>query len=86
MLDSGTSRLEEASDMLAEARALTLQALNGTLNQTDRSLIADQIESIAESLVSIGNTQLSDRYLFSGTAVDTRPFEIVGSGEDCPCA
>jgi flagellar hook-associated protein 3 FlgL len=82
VLDSGASRLQEASDLIAEARALTVQALNGTLNQVDRSLIADQIEAIADGLVAAGNAQYGDRYLFSGTAVGTQPFEVVGSGAE----
>lgn len=82
LLETGASRLEEGSNLLAEARALTLQALNGTLNQTDRNTIADQIESIAESLAATANTQSGDRYLFSGTATDTKPFDFTGTGAE----
>ena len=82
LLEAGASRLEEASNLLSEARALTLQGLNGTLNQTDRNTIADQIEAIAEGLASTANTQLGDRFLFSGTETDTKPFEFVGQGSE----
>jgi flagellar hook-associated protein 3 FlgL len=80
LLESGASRLEGASNMLAEARALTLQGLNGTLNQSDRNTIADQIQAIAEGLVDTANAQHGDRFLFSGTATNVKPFEIVGQG------
>ncbi len=74
VLATSTLQLEEASTLLTEARALTLQALNGTQSKNDRHAIADQIDQIAANLLEIGNAQFGDQYLFGGTETGRRPF------------
>jgi flagellar hook-associated protein 3 len=74
VLATSTLQLEEASSLLTEARALTLQALNGTQSTSDRRALADQIDQIASNLLEIGNSQFGDHYLFGGTESGEPPF------------
>jgi flagellar hook-associated protein 3 FlgL len=69
------SALVSSTDILSRTRELTLQGLNGTLNQTDRESLATEIERRLDELVGLGNTQLGDgQYLFSGFMTAVRPF------------
>jgi len=80
MLDSAAGNLQDASGILSEARALLVQGMNGTLEPQDRQLLANEIELIRDRMIEIANSQIGDRYLFSGTATDRAPFveETVG--------
>lgn len=76
----GASALEDASGIIADARILVLQGLNGTLSDEDRSTLASQIDLIREQLIDSANLSVDGRYLFSGTATDRKPFveETIG--------
>lgn len=82
VLATSTLQLEEASTLLTESRALTLQALNGTQSPSDRRALADQIDQIASNLLEIANSQFGDHYLFGGTETGHPPFKEVGGSND----
>jgi flagellin-like hook-associated protein FlgL len=73
-LDTGASALEQAGNLVSEARALSLQAINGISSPEDRRLIAGQLREIKTQLLDLANSQSGGRYLFSGTASDMAPF------------
>jgi flagellin-like hook-associated protein FlgL len=75
IVDMSAAALQDGGDLLAEARTLLLQGMNGTLSAEDREALASQVELLRTQLVEIGNTKLTDRYLFAGTATDARPWE-----------
>jgi flagellar hook-associated protein 3 FlgL len=79
-LDTGSSALEDGSQLLSEARALTLQGINGTLGQEDRNSLAYQIDLLRQSLLEAANVQSGDRHVFGGTATDRAPFEEYEAG------
>lgn len=71
------SALGSATDALQDVRSRTVQALNGTLTDEDRSALAQNIRGDYETLVSVANTRDgSGNYLFSGYKSDTPPFNI----------
>ncbi len=82
VLATSTIELEEASEVLSEARALVLQAMNGSQSPSDRAAIGDQIEQIADTLFEIANTRFGDRYLFAGTDTVNPPFVNDPAGTD----
>lgn len=73
-VDAATAALEQASTLITEARTLLLQGMNGTLNQTDRTSLGNQLELLLESLLDVANTQSGDDYLFSGTETGSRAY------------
>ncbi|MBI5364840.1 MAG: flagellar hook-associated protein FlgL [Planctomycetes bacterium] len=76
LIDAGIAAIDEAGNLYSEARELVVQGLNGTLNDTDRSSLAQQIELLQERLVEVGNSKLGERFLFGGTESSTEPFAV----------
>lgn len=74
LLDSGMSSLNEASSILTDARALAVQGLNGTLNDSDRKALAQNLELLKSRMIEVGNSKLGDRYIFGGTDTTDMPF------------
>jgi flagellar hook-associated protein 3 len=80
MLDTASSALQDAGGMLAEARAILLQSMNGTQSTDDRRLFANSISLIRDRMLEIGNARTGNRYLFAGTSTNTAPFVEESSG------
>jgi len=74
-LDLAATRVQDASDILIEARALLVQGMNGTLSQGDRSVLADQVRILRDRLLESANASGPEGRLFNGTAGnDDAPF------------
>ncbi len=73
-LNIGANSLQDASDLISQAKALTLQALNGTSSADDRRLLGQQLRQIKAQLLDIANTSDGGRFLFAGTNVGAKPF------------
>ena len=66
-----------AENILQRIRELAIQGTNGGLNDSDRSTIAKEVNSLRDSLFSLSNTQdTSGNYIFSGTAVKSPAYAI----------
>jgi len=74
MLDSAAGALQDAGGLIAEARALLLQGMNGPQTAEDKKLLAGEIERIRERLLELGNQKLGERSLFAGTESGIAPF------------
>src|SRR5687767_4091068 len=70
-LDLAATRLENASDILTEARALLVQGLNGTLSEGDRAVLAEQVRILRDRLLESANASGPEGPLFNGTAGQT---------------
>jgi len=67
--------LQNAVDILHRIKELGVQGLNDTNSPNDRIIIATEIESLNEQLVSLANTRNANgEYLFSGFKSATQPF------------
>lgn len=53
-----------------------VSGITGTVNETDRKVIAEELRSLANSMVSDLNLSIAGRRLFGGTNNDTMPFSI----------
>ncbi|MGZ5049733.1 MAG: flagellar hook-associated protein FlgL [Methylobacter sp.] len=61
------SALATAGDILARAKDLTVQAMNASLNSSDRVAIKDEIDQLLQQMVGLANTQNANgEYIFSG--------------------
>jgi flagellin-like hook-associated protein FlgL len=74
LLDSAAARMQEVSEALVQARALVVQAMNGTLTDQDRATIAASVEQLRTRVFEVANDTIDGRYLFAGTATSTQPF------------
>ncbi len=70
----GTS-LQQIQQVVQSARELVVQASNGTLNASDMQAAAQQIYQYIGQIKETANTQYDGSYVFSGSAVDTPPWQ-----------
>jgi flagellar hook-associated protein 3 FlgL len=78
-LNTTDTALGSISSDAGRARDLLLQGANGTLSQTDKDAIADELDQLADSIKTAGNTQYAGNYIFAGTATKTQPFAVGGA-------
>ena len=72
--------LSDATKTLQRVKDLMIYASNGSLSETDRLAIKDEVEMQVEHLGDILNTNFDGRYIFAGQKTTTRPFEIGDGG------
>lgn len=68
------SSFAQIGEGVHRARALSINAANGTLAEGDRADVAKEVAQIREDIFSIGNTRFGDRYIFGGTKTQSEPF------------
>ncbi len=71
--------LASAGDILQRAREVAVQGGNDTLAVSDMQAAAREVEQLLEQMISVGNAQYSDAYMFGGFRIDVAPFSPVGS-------
>ena len=69
--------LESIQEILSQVKGLTMQASNDTLGQSERKIIASELNELLESVLQFTNTDNNGRYIFSGTKTSTAPFSAV---------
>ena len=77
-MNSTESSLSAIEDIQKTFKAKTLQAANDDKDEKggDWPAIAREMKAGIEQIVSLGNTQLGDRYIFGGQADLREPFQI----------
>jgi flagellar hook-associated protein 3 FlgL len=70
------STLSNVVQVLTRAISIGTEGANGTVNAADRQAIAGEVQGLLTQLVSLGNTSYQGTYIFSGTAVTTKPFTL----------
>lgn len=74
------SALGEASDLLRQARTLTIASAKDSLGQGERTAAAVQMRNLRDALLRVANSEYDGRKIFSGTKTDTKPFSLAGDG------
>ncbi len=78
-LDAAESALSHSLDLISDARVLAIQMANATVNSEQRNAAAGNVQHMIEEIVSLGNSRINGRYLFSGTRTDAAPFDDDGT-------
>jgi flagellar hook-associated protein 3 FlgL len=73
-LQSADSALNSVVLTLQRAITLGIQGGNGTLSDSDRSAVAQELQGLQEQVLSLANTSIEGVYLFAGTESQTAPF------------
>ncbi len=81
VVDTATAGLQNASNLLSEARQLLIESMNGTLSPGDREALSVEFDLLRTQLMEIGNLRTGDRYLFAGTDSGQPPWVTEGSGD-----
>jgi flagellar hook-associated protein 3 FlgL len=80
-LETESATLSSAGDILIRMKELTIQANNSTTAGTTRTVLATEMQSLRDQLLSLANsTDASGSYLFSGSKVHTPAFATDASG------
>lgn len=78
-LEATDSVLSHVSDSVIRTKELALQAVNGTLSKEDRVSISKEIEEIEKHLLSLSNTTVRGKYIFSGMKTETPAYDTAGT-------
>ena len=71
--------LGEAANLMVSAKELAVAMETETISTVERATAAQEVAALLDSLVTVANTHYNGIYLFSGTAVDTEPFDDTGT-------
>jgi len=71
-VDITESTLNNIGDVIQRARELAVQGNNGTMTETDRIKIAEEIKQLKNQLINLANTTYAGRQIFSGYKTDTK--------------
>lgn len=75
-MNTSDAAMVNIKDILSTIVAKTTGAANGTNTDKDLAATAKELKALIEQMVTIGNSQLGDRYIFSGQMDKTQPFSI----------
>lgn len=67
--------LGDIGDSVQRARDLVIQGANDTNAPSDRTAIVTELTQLIDAIKGDANTQYAGRYIFSGTATDTQPYQ-----------
>ncbi len=73
-LSATDTALGSVSDILRQARTLAVQASSTSTTPEARTSLAQQVDSLIQTLGNAGNTAFGNRYLFAGQRNDKAPF------------
>lgn len=73
------STLNSAVQAVTQAISLGVEGANGTLSDSDRQAIAQELTGIRDQVLALANQTYQGNYVFSGTATSTQPFVLDNS-------
>ncbi|HOR12320.1 MAG TPA: flagellar hook-associated protein FlgL [Clostridia bacterium] len=68
--------LIELNRVLQSAYEASLKASTGTLNQSDRRAVAEEVKQLRDHVFMLGNTKVGDKYIFGGYNTSKAPFTL----------
>ncbi len=66
--------LEHVENIMQRAKEIMTNAVNGSLNNEDRTVLADELANLRKELLDAANGMVDGKYLFAGYQEDTVPF------------
>lgn len=77
--DNTDSTLTEITSKFDLFKTKLSQAANASNSSTSLEAIANELEAIKEQLIGLANTSINGQFLFSGSAVSTKPISADGT-------
>jgi len=78
-LTASESALTSVENVISDTKVLCLQMANATIGSDQRSSAAGTVQNMLDEIVSLGNTDVAGKYIFSGSKTDTIPFDPGGT-------
>ena len=66
--------LGNVENILQRSKEIMTNAVNGSLNTQDRTVLADELSQLRKQLLDTSNGMVNGKYMFAGYNVDTKPF------------
>ncbi len=76
--DASDTVMGQFNDALRDFKTKLVLASNGTLNSENLKSLAADLQKRKDDMVGLANTSVNGEYLFSGTAVGTKPIDEKG--------
>jgi flagellar hook-associated protein 3 FlgL len=80
-LQNTETALQNTGEILQRIRELVVYGANGTLTESDRKAILDEITQLKEQILQEANASYNNKYLFGGYRTDVRPFSYDENGK-----
>ena len=80
LLSSYDNILGNFSDLLSSARELAVSLSNDTFDANARDSASNEAQSLFEQIIELANSQIEDRYIFSGYKTNVRSFRAGVAG------
>jgi flagellar hook-associated protein 3 FlgL len=68
------TKLSSVGDLLTNASEIAVQQGTATASAESRLIMAENVRQLKEEMLSLANSKYGNRYLFSGSRMDTDPF------------
>jgi len=74
-IEFAAASAQECGELFTEARDMCLRAANATADPAERAVLAEGADQLLGRLLTRANATFNGRFVFAGSATDTRPFE-----------
>src|SRR5579872_5265793 len=71
--------VQNAVQLLQNAGVLATQGANSTSTAGERTILATEVDSILQQIITISRTQVNGAYIFSGDETQTPPYQADSS-------
>lgn len=76
-LGAQATALQSAQGIVTRLQAIATQGMDGSLAQSDRSALVDEVTQLKQSLLDIANTQTpTGQYVFAGANTGSAPYSL----------
>jgi flagellar hook-associated protein 3 FlgL len=73
-MDSVDSSLDGVNQIMTRAKEIAVAGANGTLGQQSRDALADEVDTLLQNAIQLGNTDHGGRFIFGGFMTTAAPF------------
>ena len=78
-LSSSESALTNVEDIISNTKVLCIQMSNAPIGSAERLSAAGTVQNMVDEIISLANTNVAGKYIFSGSKTDTTPFSSDGT-------
>jgi len=78
-LTTADDALASVTDLLIDARELSISMANGSYTAAERADAALQVQQIREQLIAIANTEFDGKHIFGGYRTEAAPYDPTGT-------
>jgi len=78
-LSTSENTMTQVQNLISDTRALSVQMATGSIGTAERESASQTVQNTLDEIISLGNTELSGRYVFSGSKTDTAAFDQNGT-------